>query len=201
MKTKLDELKEECIQISQEAYRRGLISATGGNISARLPGEETVIIKRTGASFRNLNLNDIITIDLNGNVVEGQGKPSKEINLHLGIYKVRSEVNAIFHLHSIAATAFATAGKEVPLVTTQAYKILGKCPLVGYGPPGSLELAEKNKEVFKDKSVKVAVLQSHGTTAVGRDLEEAYNYADLLEATAQIALFCSLIGKPMPIPY
>ncbi|MGA2823049.1 MAG: DUF5908 family protein [Bacteroidales bacterium] len=77
MKTKLDDLKEECIQISQEAYRRGLISATGGNISARLPGEETVIIKRTGASFRNLKLNDIITIDLNGNVVEGQGNKEK----------------------------------------------------------------------------------------------------------------------------
>lgn len=201
MNTKLDKLKEEFIQISQEAYRRGLISATGGNISARLPDEEKAIIKRTGASFRNLKLSDIVTIDLNGNIIEGQGKPSKEINLHLGIYKVRSDVNAVFHLHSIAATAFATAGKEVPLVTVQGIKILGRCPLVGYGPPGSMELAEKTKEAFKDKTLKVAVLQSHGTTAVGRDLEEAYNYADLLEATAQIAISCIQIGKPMPIPY
>jgi L-fuculose-phosphate aldolase len=201
MDNELDKLKEEFIQISQEAYRRGLISATGGHISARLPDGDKVIIKRTGASFRNLKLSDIVTIDLNGNVIEGRGKPSKEINLHLGIYKVRSDINAVFHLHSIAATAFATAGKEVPLVTVQGLKILGKCPLVGYGPPGSIELAEKNKEAFKDKTLKVAVLQSHGTTAVGRDLEEAYNYADLLEATAQIAIFSKLIGEPVPIPF
>lgn len=201
MSTELDKLKEECIEISQEAYRRGLISASGGNISARLPGSTKVIIKRTGASFRNLKLSDIITIDLEGNILEGQGKPSKEVNLHLGIYKVRADINAVFHSHSIAATAFATAGKEVPLVTVQGLKILGKCPLVGYGPPGSMELAEKTKEIFKDKTLKVAVLQSHGATAVGRDLEEAYNYADLLEATAQIALACTQIGKPIPILY
>ena len=201
MSTELNKLKVECIEISQEAYRRGLISASGGNISARLPEGNKVIIKKTGASFRNLKLSDIITIDLDGNILEGQGKPSKEVNLHLGIYKVRADVNAVFHSHSIAATAFATAGKEVPLVTVQGLKILGKCPLVGYGPPGSMELAEKTKEIFKDKTLKVAVLQSHGATAVGRDLEEAYNYADLLEATAQIALACTQIGKPIPIPY
>ena len=201
MNTELDKLKEECIEVSQEAYGRGLISASGGNISARLPGGDKVIIKRTGASFRNLKLSGIITVDLDGNVLEGQGKPSKEVNLHLGIYKVRPDVNAVFHSHSIAATAFATAGKEVPLVTVQGFKILGKCPLVGYGPPGSMELAQKTTEAFKDKTVKVAVLQSHGATAVGRDLEEAYNHADLLEATAQIALACAQIGKPMPIPY
>ncbi|MGQ9780693.1 MAG: class II aldolase/adducin family protein [Nitrososphaeria archaeon] len=201
MNTEFDKLKEECVEISQEAYRRGLISASGGNISARLPNGDKVIIKKTGASFRNLRSCDLITIDLDGNILEGQGKPSKEINLHLGIYKIRPDVNAVFHSHSIAATAFATSGKEVPLVTVQGLKILGKCPLVGYGPPGSIELAEKTKEVFKDKTVKVAVLQSHGATAVGGSLEEAYNYADLLEATAQIALACIQIGKPMPIPY
>jgi len=201
MNMELDKLKEECIEVSQEAYGRGLISASGGNISARLPGGDKVIIKRTGASFRNLKLSDIITVDLDGNVLGGQGKPSKEVNLHLGIYKVRPDVNAVFHSHSIAATAFATAGKEVPLVTVQGFKILGKCPLVGYGPPGSMELAQKTTEAFKDKTVKVAVLQSHGATVVGRDLEEAYNHADLLEATAQIALACAQIGGPMPIPY
>lgn len=201
MSVSLDELIDECIHISQEAYRRGLISASGGNISARVKGENRVIIKRTGASFRNMKRSDIIVIDLDGNVLEGQGKPSKEINMHLGIYKVRDDVNAVFHTHSIAATSFAVVGKEVPLVTVQGLKILGKCPVVGYGPPGSIELAEKTKEVFRDKSVKVALLQSHGAVAVGKDLEEAYNYADLLEATAQIAVYSMQLGKPLPIPY
>ncbi|MEM2875468.1 MAG: class II aldolase/adducin family protein [Candidatus Bathyarchaeia archaeon] len=197
----LDELIEECISISQEAYKRGLISASGGNISARVKGGDMVIIKRTGASFRNLKPSDIIVIDLDGKILEGKGKPSKEVNMHLGIYMVRSDVNAVIHTHSPAATAYAVCGREVPLVTVQALKILGKCPLVGYGPPGSLELAEKTKEVFKDRTVKAAVLQSHGATAVGSDLEEAYNHADLLEATAQISLFTTLIGKTQPIPY
>ena len=201
MKSDIDKLKEECLAVSKDAYDRGLISASGGNISVRILGENKVIIKKTGASFRNMTPNDLLIIDFDGKLVEGTGKPSKEINMHLGIYKVRSEVNAVIHAHPIAATSFAVVGKEVPMVTVQGLKILGKCPLVGYGPPGSIELADKVTKAFEDVSLKVAVLQSHGSIAIGKDLGEAYNNADLLEATAQIAIQTMQIGKPVAIPY
>jgi L-ribulose-5-phosphate 4-epimerase len=193
----LDELKSEFIKISREAYTRGLISGAGGNLSVRIPGTEQILIKPSGATFREPRL---LLIDFKGNIIEGTGKPSIEQKLHIGIYTVRADVGAVIHTHSPAATAFAVVGKEVPMVTAPALIILKKCPLIGYAPPGSKKLAEYVVSTFKDTSVKTALLQNHGVIAVGKNLTDALNNADLLEDTAKIAILASQLGKPKKIP-
>lgn len=193
----LGELKKEFVKTSREAYIRGLISGSGGNLSARIPGSEQILIKPSEASLREPRL---LLIDFKGNVIEGTGKPSIERFLHIGIYTVRSDVEAVIHTHSPAATAFAVVGKEIPMVTAPASIILRKCPLIGYAPPGSKRLAEYVVSTFKDPLVKTALLQNHGAIAVGKKLTDALNNADLLEDTAKIALLAFQIGKPKKIP-
>jgi L-fuculose-phosphate aldolase len=193
----LDELKKEFVKTSREAYTRGLISGSGGNLSARIPGSKQILIKPSEASLREPRL---LLIDFKGNVIEGTGKPSIERFLHIGIYTVRPDVGAVIHTHSPAATAFAVVGKEIPMITAPASIILRKCPLIGYAPPGSKRLAEYVVSTFKDTSVKTALLQNHGAIAVGKNLTDALNNADLLEDTAKIALLAFQIGKPKKIP-
>jgi L-fuculose-phosphate aldolase len=193
----LDELKNEFIKTSREAYTRGLISGSGGNLSVRIPGAKQILIKPSEASLREPRL---LIIDFKGNVIEGIGKPSIERFLHLGIYTVRSDVEAVIHTHSPAATAFAVVGKEIPMVTAPASIILRRCPLIGYAPPGSKRLAEYVVSTFRDTSVKTALLQNHGAIAVGKNLTDALNNADLLEDTAKIALLAFQIGRPKQIP-
>lgn len=193
-------LREEFVRISREAYDRGLVSAAGGNISARISGTNRVLIKPTGLRLRDLTPKNLIIIDLNGNIVEGKGKPSKETRFHVGIYKVRGDVGAVIHTHSPAATAFAVVGKKLLPVTAQAAKLLGTIPLVRYAPSGSTELAKLVVDALKNRAVKTALLQGHGAIAVGKNLAEAFNNAELLEETAKIALLAFQLGKPRRIP-
>src|SRR3989338_2653701 len=102
----INELKNDLIEISKRCFYRGLTSGAGGNISVRIPGEDKVLVTGTGISFIDTGLENIITVDLDANVIEGNLKPSKEIRWHCGIYKLRGDVGAIVHSHSPACIAF-----------------------------------------------------------------------------------------------
>lgn len=185
------------MRFSREAYDRGLVSGIGGNISTRI-SIGRVLIKPSGMRLKDLTSNNLIVVDLNGKMIEGTGKPSEEIWFHLGIYKSREDVGAVIHTHSPSATAFAVVGRELPPITAQAAKILGKIPLVGYAPPGSKELAKLVVKAFKPE-VKAALLRGHGAITVGKNLTEAFNNADLLEETARIALLTFRFKRPEKI--
>lgn len=193
-----ERLRTELVRVSREAYDRGFVSGVGGNISARI-SHNRVLIKPSGLRLKDLTPKNLLVVDLYGNVIEGTGKPSEEARFHLGIYKLREDVGAVIHTHSPAATAFAVAGIELPPITAQAAKILGKIPLVGYAPPGSKELAKLVVKAFKPE-VKAALLRGHGSVAVGKNLAEAFNNTDLLEETAKIALLTFQLGGAKKIP-
>jgi len=193
-------LRAELVRVSKEAYTRGLVSAAGGNISARISNTNKVLIKPTGLRLCDLTPKRLIVVDLKEKIVKGKGKPSKEIKFHVGIYKVRKDVGAVLHTHSPAVTAFAVVGRKLPLITAQAIKLLGEVPLVGYAPSGSAKLAKLVVNTFKKRDVKAAVLQGHGSIVVGATLAEAFNNADLLEETAKTAILAFQLGKPRRIP-
>ena len=188
-------LRAELVRISKEVYDRGLVSAAGGNISARVPGANLVLIKPTGVRLRDLTPKNLIMIDLHGKIVKGKGKPSKDALLHINIYKVRGDVGAVIHAHSPIATAFAVSGMEIPTVTVQAKTVLGKIPVITYAPPGSVKLADLVNDAFLKSKVKAALLQCHGFLAVGQNLLEAFNNAELVEETARVAFFASQLAN------
>ena len=182
-------LKKELEHVSHKVYQRGLTSAAGGNISVRIPDTEHVLIKRTGISLGEVTREDALVVTTDGEVVEGQGKPSKEIRWHLAIYETRPDVGAVVHCHPPYAVGYATVGGELPLPTVTAQKLLApNVPVAKAAPSGSVELARFVAEVFEgNPDIKAALLEKHGIAAVGQTLEEAYNVADLVEATAHQA--------------
>jgi len=181
-----DEICRALIEVCRAIYQRGLVSASGGNVSVRLGGG-FFLITRSGSSFMNLTEKDLLVLSGDGEVVEGVGQPSTETAIHLALYRVRGDVGSIIHAHPPYSTAFAVLGKPIPSVTVQASKLLGEVKLIGFEHPGSEALTERCVDVFKDTSVKCALLEKHGVLVVGRDIWSAYNNLDLLEETAKIA--------------
>ncbi|MDA8229226.1 MAG: class II aldolase/adducin family protein [Desulfitobacterium hafniense] len=187
-------LRQELVAVSKKIFDRFLTSGTSGNISARVPGNPTqVLIKASGTCFGDVTPEDFVLVDLDGNVLEGDKVPSKEYRFHLGIYKIRPEVNAVVHGHSAYATAYATGKNEMPIVTAAAEAGLNKVGIVGFAWPGSTELAEMTIAPFNDKSLKAVVLQKHGFVTVGADIYKAFYLGDVLEDNAKVACLLSQI--------
>jgi L-ribulose-5-phosphate 4-epimerase len=188
-------VKIDIVDISHRCGSQGWCPGTLGNISLLDPEIERVYIKRSGADLSRLRLEDVLVLDLDGNVLKGEGKPSIETNFHLGIYKVRKDARAVFHVHPPFATAYAVAGIKMPMVTEAARIVLVDVPLLPSGPPGSSELATSIRDGFQDSRVKAVLLREHGIVTMGENLESAYQTASLVEDTAKIALLSSLIKK------
>ncbi len=173
----------EIIKVSNEIYEKGLVSGKSGNISARFKGEngDIIAITPTLKSLSNLIEEDIVLVDLDGNTLT-KGKPSSEVNMHLEIYKKRSDINAIVHTHSPYATGFAHSSKKI-----KRYEgIEGTKPFLSqieYYKPGSTELAKNAGEGIGEDNV--LILKNHGVVCVGDCLKEAELLAVFVEETAK----------------
>lgn len=194
--TEVTKLRKDLVEVSKKLFNRGLTSGTSGNPSARVPGAPNqVLIKATGKCFGDVCEKDYILVDLDGNILDGDARPSKEVHFHCGIYKIRPEVNAIVHGHSAYATAYVTAKGELPVVTAAAEAGLNKVGVVAFATPGSDELAEMVINTFKDMSLKAAVLNRHGFVTLGQDIFKAYYLADVLEDNAKVACLIEQLNK------
>lgn len=192
----LELLKKELQHVSHKVYQKGYTQATGGNISVRIPGTDHVLIKRSGISLGEVSREDALIVNMDGEVIEGNGTASKEIGFHLGIYKVRPDVKAIVHCHPSYCIGYACLGMELPLPTVTAQKLLGHVPVADVAPSGSKELAQHVTDVYKKyPGIKISLMKDHGVCSVGPTLEAAYNVVDLAEATAKQAFIISQLSK------
>jgi L-ribulose-5-phosphate 4-epimerase len=181
-------IAEELCAISERLAQRGWCPATSGNISARIPDTNQVLMKITGRSMCGLGMHDLVKMDLDGNQLDGEGPPTKEWRFHAGIYRCRPEINAVVHVHSPTATGFAVAGVELPLVTAPAKVQFERIPTLPSASPGSEELARSVTDAFEDTSAKAVLLGGHGVVVVGKTLFEAWCLAELVEDNAQVAV-------------
>ena len=174
----------EIIETSREIYEKGLVSGKSGNISARLKNgtNDIVAITPTLKSLSELDEEDIVLVDLKGNVLT-KGKPSSEVNMHLEIYKRRPDVNAIVHTHSPYATGFAHSSKKIKRY--EGFGAIKKTFLdeIDYEKPGSDELAKKAGEGIGQEDV--LILKNHGVVCVSDCLKEAGLLAVFVEETAK----------------
>ncbi len=182
--------RQEFIRVCQRACRCQMQTSSGGNLSVKLE-EDRLLVKPSGISLYELKEEDLLITDTHGNVVDGRGRPTKEINTHLGIYRVRPEISAIVHYHPPHSTAFAVCHREIPLRTLHARRILGSIPTVDTFPEGSDELALSLQRVFQTPSVLAVLMLDHGIIAAGGSLSEAQNFAELVEESARIAILGS----------
>ena len=183
-------LREELAEYSRKAFHRGLGSGTGGNISARIPESDTVLITPSGVSLADVVPEECLLVDLEGKVLENKAdlKPSKETSFHLQAYILRPGIMALAHVHPAYATAYSNKGLPLPLVTVSARANLKHVPCIESALPGSGELRELVSAGLRSyPDARAILMKEHGILTLGKDLKEAYYLADLVEDTAKVA--------------
>jgi len=193
-----DRLKEKIVEISKRLYQRGLVAGAGGNVSARIPDSQHILVTPSGLCKGYLKTSDIVKVDLDGRLIEGKWKPTSETPMHTEIYKVREDVNAVVHAHPPFSTGFACA--RVPLnmpIFPEVIAMVGEVATVEYITPSTNELARKVAEVAKKHEA--MLLENHGTITLGASLEQAYQRAEVLEDYAKVLLISTLLGGPKPL--
>ena len=188
-------LQAERQQVADNARRlldTGLVVNTSGNISARI--DDLIVITPSGCAYETLQAGDVVVIDTQGEIVEGDLLPSSETPLHLSLYASNSDIGAIVHTHSVYATAVSTLVKELPAIHYQIITLGGAVPVAPYRTFGSPELAEVVTEAMQGRSA--ALMQNHGSTTVGKTVDEAMSRAITLEWLARVYLEASRSGSP-----
>ncbi len=189
----INDLKENIIQICRLIYAKGFVSATDGNVSIRISESGNILTTATGISKGFLKSEDIIEIDLNGNIISGNKKPSTEIAMHLFIYNQRKDINAVVHAHPPYATGFATARQDLTgCLFPEVIIGLGAIPLADYATPSTIEVV-KSIEPFIHKTEAI-LLSNHGVVAYGKDLLDAYFKLEKVEHAAHITFIARLLG-------
>ena len=188
------DLRKTFIAVCQRAFMVGLQLSNCGNISVKI-APDRYLVNPSGVSLFELTEASLLLTDRAGRVLEGQGRPTEAFRAHRVLYETRAEVRAVAHYHPPHATAFAVQGQPIPLLTVHARRILKSLPVVAEAGEGSDELCGFLRTTFAAEQVRGAVLSGHGIIAVGRDLTEAHNLAELIDECARIALMRQLLQK------
>ncbi len=185
---------KEIIDVGKNIYDKGLISGKAGNISARfkLGSEDLIGITPTLKSLANLSEEDIVLVDLDGNILT-KGKPSSEVNMHIEIYKKRPDVNGIVHTHSPYATGFSFSNKRIKRLEGFGEIKNPFLPYIEYEKPGSVELAIKASEGIGKNDV--LVLKNHGVICVSDNLKEAESLAVFVEESAKTQFITYMLNS------
>lgn len=120
MSEDVKKIAEELVIACKRAYTRGIQTGSGGNVSARVPGKDLMIVKASGSSFIDSTPDGFVITDFDGNLVEGEGKPTREALLHGLLYRICPKVNAVVHTHSPYSIAWASTGKALRRTTWHA---------------------------------------------------------------------------------
>lgn len=187
----LKELREQVVEAGVKLLEGHLVYLSAGNISARDPGSGLLAVKPSGGDYRRLKPEDILVIDVHGNVIEGQGRPSSETPMHTLAYRRRTDVHAAIHTHSPVATAWSVAGCAIPPVTA-GQVLTGPIPVAPYCRPGTQQVGEAAMEAMG--AGRAVVLQNHGPFVVGPTMEMALALAFIVEEAAVVAFHATMLS-------
>ncbi len=200
----LEALKEAVCQANLDLVKHKVVIFTWGNVSAIDKETGLVVIKPSGVDYSVMKPEHMVVVDLDGNVVEGNLKPSTDLPTHLELYKAFPDVGGVVHTHSINATAWAQAGRDIPLYgTTHADYFHGAIPCtraladeeIGgeYEKNTGLVIAERIGEV-PPLTLPGALVKSHGVFSWGKDADQAVHNAVVIEAVSEMAMKTELIN-------
>ena len=179
--------KDQLVAVARRCFETGLQTNAGGNLSVRLTAGDAIVIKPSGVGFAEVTRDNLQLVGLDGTVEPSPYKPSKDLSFHLDLYRIRPDINAIVHCHSPWATGYASAGVEIPCLTVQTIEKIGRMPLIPLSRNGGPQTEVEISPVFRDASIRAAVLANHGTIGVGATLTKALHLAEIIEETAHIA--------------
>jgi L-fuculose-phosphate aldolase len=191
-------LRTELIEACHKVYANKFVSAYDGNLSARIDSSK-ILITPSGKCKGELREADLLEMDYDGNLIDGEGKVSTEAKLHLAVYKNRIDINSVVHCHPIYATAFATTGEGLPRpIFPEVVLALGKIPLCKYSTPSTDELPNSILPFVEFSWA--FLLENHGAVTIGKTISGAYYRMEKLEHAAKTIHAARVLGKEKSIP-
>lgn len=190
--------KENILYWSKRLYQKGMSPSTSGNISIKT--DKGILISASGTCLNDMDENDIVLIDYDGNLKEGNKKPSSEKIMHSEIYTRRDDISAIIHCHCPVITAFAVAGVSMKKPILPDFALFyDEIPLIPYFCPSSVELAVCAGEMF-EKGHNVLLLKNHGVILGDATLQNAFYKLELIRAYAEVYFGAEVLGGAKSIP-
>lgn len=190
--------RKEIIEAGKKILQDAMVIGTWGNISVRIEEDDLVAITPTGVDYNTLIPENIPILDLEGNLIDGNMKPSIELSMHLEIYKARPDIHAILHTHSVYATAMAIARKPIPAACEDLIQVAGgEVRVARYELPGSKELGEAVVEALDERNA--VIMANHGLLAASGSLKETFKIASICEKSAHATLLAANIGGAIPL--
>ena len=190
------------VQAAQQLLRLGLVAATSGNVSMRLEGDEKeglIAVTPAGTDYETMTPEDIVVVDYDVDVIEGETVPSSESLTHVAVYKARRDISAVIHTHSIYASVLAVAGVPLPPILDELIAYLGgPVEVAEYGFPSTEDLGEKAIQAMGERNA--VFIRNHGVLAAGRDMPDALRACELVERAAQIYIQARALGSVRTLP-
>lgn len=192
-----DTEKKELLQVCREMVENDLVFGSSGNASLRVG--DHILITPSSVQYSTMTAENIMVLDLEGDVVEGDLNPSVESPTHLEIYRQREDAGAVVHSHSIYTTALALLHMPLPPVLDEVVpKLGGEVRVTSYAMPGTKELAKNVVEAMDMRSA--VLIANHGAVCCAKTIRKAMEKAILLERTCKIYLLAKQIGDPIHLP-
>ena len=190
------QLKQDIVRVCQMLHRKNYLAATDGNVSVRL-GDQ-VLLTPSGVNKGMMAEDQVITVDLEGRLLAGTGRPTSELRMHLLVYELRPEAGAVVHAHLPYATACTLAGISLlePILPEVVITLKG-IPTAAYATPGTEEVPKAIRDFIPEFDA--ILLSRHGAMTVGHDVMDAYNKMEKLEHTARVVLAARLQGPVSPL--
>ncbi len=202
----LEGLKKKVLKANLDLVKHRLVLFTWGNVSEIDRGSGLIVIKPSGVEYDEMTEKDMVVVDLNGNVVEGDLRPSSDTPTHIEFYKAFPDVGGVTHTHSTYATAWAQAGRSIPFYgTTHADYFYGDIPCARsltkeeiegeYEKNTGLAIVEKfQKDGLKPLEVPGVLIKSHGVFAFGKDGDGSVYNATVIEEVAKMAAITEAVN-------
>jgi len=185
-------LKKEISEIGKRLCDKGFACGTSGNISVKFGNK--ILITPSGTNLGEVEEKDIVMLDLDGNNLDNEKKPSSEKMMHAGIYKIKPDIEAIIHVHPPKSTILAVSGIALDKpILAEALIVLGPVPLTKYAMPSSDKLASIVAEAFENHDA--VLMAHHGVVLGGGSLKETYYKLETLESYAEITIWSKMLGN------
>jgi len=191
----MSDVRAELVRYGLKIAQTGLVAGAGGNISAR--GNDGIVwMKPSGFAMDEMTTDDLCGLELGtGRQVAGKHRPTSEVNMHLAIYRVRPDVQAVFHTHSPWASGVISAGVELKPMFAEFVNDLGRVGTVPYITPTTHHLAEVIGE--KARTCDTILMVNHGVLAVGASVRQAFFRCAVVEDAAKSLVAASVVGRPV----
>ena len=191
------ELRQTVADLHAELTRNELVIWTAGNVSARVPGQDLMVIKPSGVSYDDLDADAMVVTDLDGVLVEGERSPSSDTAAHAYVYRHMPQIGGVVHTHSTYATAWAARSEAIPCVLTMiADEFGGDIPVGPFALIGDDSIGRGIVETLTGSRSRAVLMAGHGPFTIGADARDAVKAAVMLEDVARTVHIARQVGEP-----